>query len=30
MMQILPFFDIKAIPVYEQFEKATYAALGLA
>ena len=30
MMQILPFFDDKAIPVYEQFEKATYAALGLA
>ena len=28
MMQILPFFDIKAIPVYEQFEKATYGTLG--
>jgi CubicO group peptidase (beta-lactamase class C family) len=29
MMQILPFFDVKAIPVYERFEHATYQALGL-
>ncbi len=29
MMQILPFFDVKAIPVYERFERATYQALDL-
>ena len=29
MMQILPFFDVKAIPVYERFEHATYQALEL-
>ena len=29
MMQILPFFDVKAIPVYERFEHATYQSLGL-
>ena len=29
LMQILPFFDVKAIPVYERFEHATYQALGL-
>ena len=29
MMQILPFFDVKAIPVYERFEQATYQALDL-
>ena len=29
MMQILPFCDVKAIPVYERFEHATYQSLGL-
>ena len=29
MMQILPFCDVKAIPVYERFERATYQSLGL-
>ncbi len=29
LMQILPFFDVKAVPVYERFEQATYRALGL-